>query len=158
MTSKSGPNTPTLPDPVISVTKKLLQTPPVSSSLKEAMTISISPACRMGYYKPANDSAGCRLCPANTRTHGEGSERCDCLQGFSRLPTDSDDLSCTSKTLSGFTGNQQVSSYYKTSLLEQTLKPICEFENGQLWLPPLVESKNTLQQTEMNNTCPSSLV
>ncbi|XP_039997295.1 tyrosine-protein kinase receptor TYRO3 isoform X2 [Xiphias gladius] len=52
-------------------------------------------ACRMGYYKPANDSAGCRLCPANTRTHGEGSERCDCLQGFSRLPTDSDDLSCT---------------------------------------------------------------
>ncbi|XP_018549395.1 tyrosine-protein kinase receptor TYRO3 isoform X1 [Lates calcarifer] len=52
-------------------------------------------ACRMGYYRPANDSAGCRLCPANTRTHREGSERCDCLQGFSRLPTDSHDLSCT---------------------------------------------------------------
>ncbi|XP_071334296.1 tyrosine-protein kinase Mer isoform X2 [Trachinotus anak] len=52
-------------------------------------------ACRMGYYKPTNDSAGCRLCPANTRTHREGSERCDCMQGFSRLPTESDDLSCT---------------------------------------------------------------
>ncbi|XP_023279570.1 tyrosine-protein kinase receptor TYRO3-like [Seriola lalandi dorsalis] len=52
-------------------------------------------ACRMGYYKPANDSAGCRLCPANTRTHVEGSETCDCLQGFSRLPTEPDVHSCT---------------------------------------------------------------
>ncbi|XP_034470950.1 tyrosine-protein kinase receptor TYRO3 [Hippoglossus hippoglossus] len=52
-------------------------------------------ACRMGSYKPANDSAGCRLCPANSGTHREGSERCDCLQGFSRLPTDPTDLSCT---------------------------------------------------------------
>ncbi|XP_040887460.1 ephrin type-A receptor 1 [Toxotes jaculatrix] len=51
-------------------------------------------ACRMGYYKPARDSAGCRLCPANTRTHREGSERCDCLRGFSRLPNDSADHSC----------------------------------------------------------------
>ncbi|XP_060922253.1 tyrosine-protein kinase receptor TYRO3 [Limanda limanda] len=52
-------------------------------------------ACKMGYYKPTNDSAGCRLCPANSGTHREGSERCDCLQGFSRLPTDPTDLSCT---------------------------------------------------------------
>lgn len=52
-------------------------------------------ACRMGYYKPANESGGCQLCPSNTRTHGEGSERCDCLQGFGRLPTDPDDLGCT---------------------------------------------------------------
>ncbi|XP_037615569.1 tyrosine-protein kinase receptor TYRO3 [Sebastes umbrosus] len=53
-------------------------------------------ACRMGYYKPANnESAECRLCPPNSRTHGEGSERCDCRQGFSRLPTDPDDLGCT---------------------------------------------------------------
>ncbi|XP_044041108.1 tyrosine-protein kinase receptor TYRO3 [Siniperca chuatsi] len=52
-------------------------------------------ACRMGHYKPANESGGCRLCPQNSRTHGEGSERCDCLQGFSRLPTDPDDLGCT---------------------------------------------------------------
>ncbi|XP_031146475.1 tyrosine-protein kinase receptor TYRO3 isoform X2 [Sander lucioperca] len=51
--------------------------------------------CRMGYYKPANESGGCRLCPPNSRTHGEGSERCDCLQGFSRLPADPDDLGCT---------------------------------------------------------------
>uniref|UniRef100_A0A8D3EC35 receptor protein-tyrosine kinase n=1 Tax=Scophthalmus maximus TaxID=52904 RepID=A0A8D3EC35_SCOMX len=55
----------------------------------------ICQACMMGYYKPANDSAGCRLCPANSRTRREGSERCDCLQGYSRLPTDSVDLSCT---------------------------------------------------------------
>ncbi|XP_073331157.1 tyrosine-protein kinase receptor TYRO3 [Pagrus major] len=52
-------------------------------------------ACRMGYYKAANESGGCRLCPPNSRTHEEGSERCDCLQGFSRLPTDPDDLGCT---------------------------------------------------------------
>ncbi|XP_039677411.1 tyrosine-protein kinase receptor TYRO3 isoform X2 [Perca fluviatilis] len=51
--------------------------------------------CRMGYYKPANESGGCRLCPPNSRTHGEGSERCDCLQGFRRLPADPDDLGCT---------------------------------------------------------------
>uniref|UniRef100_A0A3Q3RAW9 receptor protein-tyrosine kinase n=1 Tax=Monopterus albus TaxID=43700 RepID=A0A3Q3RAW9_MONAL len=52
-------------------------------------------ACQVGYYKPANESGGCQLCPANTRTPGEGSERCDCLQGFSRLPTDPTDLGCT---------------------------------------------------------------
>ncbi|XP_034712606.1 tyrosine-protein kinase receptor TYRO3 isoform X2 [Etheostoma cragini] len=51
--------------------------------------------CRMGYYKPANESGGCRPCPPNSRTHVEGSERCDCLQGFSRLPADPDDLGCT---------------------------------------------------------------
>ncbi|XP_030287856.1 tyrosine-protein kinase receptor TYRO3 isoform X1 [Sparus aurata] len=52
-------------------------------------------ACRMGYHKAANESGGCRLCPPNSRTHEEGSERCDCLQGFSRLPTDPEDLGCT---------------------------------------------------------------
>uniref|UniRef100_A0A671XJL9 receptor protein-tyrosine kinase n=1 Tax=Sparus aurata TaxID=8175 RepID=A0A671XJL9_SPAAU len=51
--------------------------------------------CRMGYHKAANESGGCRLCPPNSRTHEEGSERCDCLQGFSRLPTDPEDLGCT---------------------------------------------------------------
>ncbi|KAG8006351.1 Tyrosine-protein kinase receptor UFO, partial [Nibea albiflora] len=52
-------------------------------------------ACRMGYYKPTNESRGCRLCPPNTRTHSEGAERCDCLQGYNRLPTDPDELGCT---------------------------------------------------------------
>ncbi|XP_042257093.1 tyrosine-protein kinase receptor TYRO3 isoform X1 [Thunnus maccoyii] len=51
--------------------------------------------CRMDHYKPANESGGCRLCPPNSRTHREGSERCDCLQGFSRLPKDPGDLGCT---------------------------------------------------------------
>ncbi|KAF3697469.1 Tyrosine-protein kinase receptor TYRO3 [Channa argus] len=52
-------------------------------------------ACTMGFYKSANVSGGCRPCPANSRTHREGSESCDCLQGFSRLPNDPDDLGCT---------------------------------------------------------------
>ncbi|KAK2852085.1 hypothetical protein Q5P01_008361 [Channa striata] len=52
-------------------------------------------ACAMGFYKPANRSGGCKPCPANSRTHREGSEGCDCLQGFGRLPTDPDDLGCT---------------------------------------------------------------
>nr|XP_046236325.1 tyrosine-protein kinase receptor UFO [Scatophagus argus] len=52
-------------------------------------------ACRMGYYKPANESGGCRPCPPNSKTHGGGSERCDCLHGFSRLPADPNDLGCT---------------------------------------------------------------
>lgn len=59
--------------------------------------LSISSACHMGYYKPANDNGGCQLCPANTRTHEEGSEMCTCVQGFSRLPSDPADLRCTSK-------------------------------------------------------------
>ncbi|XP_047435585.1 tyrosine-protein kinase receptor TYRO3-like [Mugil cephalus] len=52
-------------------------------------------ACRMGYYKASNQSGGCRLCPVNTRTRGEGSESCECVQGFSRLQTDPDHLGCT---------------------------------------------------------------
>ncbi|KAG7496404.1 tyrosine-protein kinase receptor TYRO3-like isoform X1 [Solea senegalensis] len=54
-------------------------------------------ACGMGYFKPAtaNDSAGCQVCPANTRTHREGSERCECVPGFSRLPTEPADVGCT---------------------------------------------------------------
>ncbi|XP_076580753.1 tyrosine-protein kinase receptor TYRO3 [Chaetodon auriga] len=52
-------------------------------------------ACRMGFYKPANETGGCRLCPLNSRTLGEGSEKCHCLQGFSRLPADPEDLGCT---------------------------------------------------------------
>ncbi|XP_026188440.1 ephrin type-A receptor 2 isoform X2 [Mastacembelus armatus] len=52
-------------------------------------------ACKIGYYKPANESGGCQRCPSNTWTHEEGSERCDCLQGFSRLPTDPNNLGCT---------------------------------------------------------------
>ncbi|XP_042368582.1 tyrosine-protein kinase receptor TYRO3-like [Plectropomus leopardus] len=34
-------------------------------------------------------------CVHRTADAGEGSQRCDCLQGFSRLPTDPDDLGCT---------------------------------------------------------------
>ncbi|XP_059210589.1 ephrin type-A receptor 3-like [Centropristis striata] len=52
-------------------------------------------ACRMGFYKPANETAACQLCPPNTRTHAEGSESCDCLKGFRRLPSDPDHLGCT---------------------------------------------------------------
>ncbi|KAM9424619.1 tyrosine-protein kinase receptor TYRO3 isoform 2-T2 [Pholidichthys leucotaenia] len=52
-------------------------------------------ACRMGYYKVAWGNEDCQRCPVNTGTHKEGSERCDCLQGFSRLPSDPDDLGCT---------------------------------------------------------------
>ncbi|KAM9424620.1 tyrosine-protein kinase Mer isoform 3-T3 [Pholidichthys leucotaenia] len=54
-------------------------------------------ACRMGYYKVAWGNEDCQRCPVNTGTHKEGSERCDCLQGFSRLPSDPDDLGCTRK-------------------------------------------------------------
>lgn len=51
--------------------------------------------CGVGYYKPANDSGGCRLCPLNSRTQGEGSRRCECQDGFRRLPVDPDDVSCS---------------------------------------------------------------
>ncbi|KAK5876193.1 hypothetical protein CesoFtcFv8_027188 [Champsocephalus esox] len=51
--------------------------------------------CDMGYYKPANESGVCRPCPQNSNTYGKGSERCVCLQGYTRLPTDPEDLGCT---------------------------------------------------------------
>ncbi|XP_032438400.1 uncharacterized protein LOC116732388 isoform X2 [Xiphophorus hellerii] len=52
-------------------------------------------ACRMGYYKPTNWGGECQLCPPNSRTPREGSESCECLQGFSRLPSDPHDLGCS---------------------------------------------------------------
>ncbi|XP_076003228.1 tyrosine-protein kinase receptor TYRO3 isoform X2 [Genypterus blacodes] len=52
-------------------------------------------ACRMGHYKAANESGGCRVCPPNSRTHGEAAETCDCLQGFGRLTSDPYYLGCT---------------------------------------------------------------
>ncbi|KAM8898684.1 ephrin type-A receptor 3 isoform 2-T2 [Spinachia spinachia] len=51
--------------------------------------------CRMGFYKPTNGSEECQPCPRNSRTHGEGSKRCDCLQDFRRRPTDLYELGCT---------------------------------------------------------------
>ncbi|XP_007567906.1 tyrosine-protein kinase Mer [Poecilia formosa] len=52
-------------------------------------------ACRMGYYKPTKGGGQCQLCPPNTRTLREGSESCECLQGFSRLTSDPHDLGCS---------------------------------------------------------------
>ncbi|XP_043953813.1 ephrin type-A receptor 4-B isoform X2 [Gambusia affinis] len=52
-------------------------------------------ACRIGYYKPTNGGGECQLCPPNSMTPREGSESCECLQGFSRLPSDPHDLGCS---------------------------------------------------------------
>nr|XP_020515911.1 tyrosine-protein kinase receptor TYRO3-like [Labrus bergylta] len=51
--------------------------------------------CGQGFYKPLNESGGCRVCPRNSLTHKEGSETCVCVQGFSRLTSDPVDLGCT---------------------------------------------------------------
>ncbi|XP_045075657.1 ephrin type-A receptor 3-like [Coregonus clupeaformis] len=56
-------------------------------------------ACRTGYYKAANESGGCRSCPPNSKTDGEGAEGCDCGQGYFRLPGDPYVMGCTRKTL-----------------------------------------------------------
>ncbi|XP_036001986.1 tyrosine-protein kinase receptor TYRO3 isoform X2 [Fundulus heteroclitus] len=58
-------------------------------------------ACRMGYYKSTNGGGGCQLCPPNTRTTKEGSENCECLQGFGRLPSDPHDLGCSRRNPPG---------------------------------------------------------
>ncbi|XP_029932442.1 tyrosine-protein kinase receptor TYRO3 isoform X2 [Myripristis murdjan] len=52
-------------------------------------------ACRIGYYKSANENGTCQLCPPNSKTDREASEACDCRQGYSRLPSDPHDLGCT---------------------------------------------------------------
>ena len=53
-------------------------------------------ACRTGFYKPANETAGCQQCPPHSGTEQEGAERCDCLEGYDRLPYDPPGLGCTS--------------------------------------------------------------
>ncbi|XP_047241391.1 ephrin type-A receptor 5 isoform X4 [Girardinichthys multiradiatus] len=52
-------------------------------------------ACRIGYYKSTNGRGECQLCPPNTKTTKKGSENCECLKGFSRLPSDPHDLGCS---------------------------------------------------------------
>ncbi|KAJ8008100.1 hypothetical protein DPEC_G00101260 [Dallia pectoralis] len=52
-------------------------------------------ACRTGYYKAANSSGGCGPCPANSKTEGEGSEKCDCVEGYFRIQSDQYDIGCT---------------------------------------------------------------
>ncbi|KAG2469313.1 MERTK kinase, partial [Polypterus senegalus] len=53
------------------------------------------PACKMGFYKPANETGPCRQCPPNTVTTKHGAELCICMTGFSRLNTDPLDMGCT---------------------------------------------------------------
>ncbi|XP_055794895.1 tyrosine-protein kinase receptor TYRO3 [Salvelinus fontinalis] len=52
-------------------------------------------ACRVGYYKAANESGGCRSCPPNRKTDREGAEGCDCRQGYFSLPGDPYVMGCT---------------------------------------------------------------
>ncbi|XP_034019939.1 tyrosine-protein kinase Mer [Thalassophryne amazonica] len=52
-------------------------------------------ACSVNFYKPANESGGCRPCPPNKRTHREGSESCHCLPGYSSLPDDPPEHGCS---------------------------------------------------------------
>ncbi|KAK0152451.1 Ephrin type-A receptor 4-A [Merluccius polli] len=52
-------------------------------------------ACRMGYYKPANERGGCLQCPPQSGTAQQGAEGCDCLDGFDRLPSDPRLQGCT---------------------------------------------------------------
>ncbi|XP_066574881.1 tyrosine-protein kinase receptor TYRO3 isoform X2 [Amia ocellicauda] len=52
-------------------------------------------ACRIGQYKPANDSGACRPCPPHTRTHSEAAEQCQCMLGYSRMASDPFEMGCT---------------------------------------------------------------
>ncbi|XP_051991561.1 tyrosine-protein kinase receptor TYRO3-like isoform X1 [Xyrauchen texanus] len=52
-------------------------------------------ACRLGSFKPANESGGCLPCPPRSTTHQEGAFQCDCEQGYARLQSDPPQLGCT---------------------------------------------------------------
>ncbi|KAM4714654.1 tyrosine-protein kinase receptor TYRO3 [Anableps anableps] len=79
-------------------------------------------ACRIGYYKSTNNERGeCQLCPPNTRTTKEGSENCECLQGFSRLPSDPQDLGCSKPP---------------SAPLNLTASPVNDLELVLTWDPP----------------------
>ncbi|XP_072542976.1 ephrin type-A receptor 4-A isoform X2 [Salminus brasiliensis] len=52
-------------------------------------------ACRVGSYKPNNDSGECRPCPSNSRTLSEGASECDCEEGHGRLQDDPPHQGCT---------------------------------------------------------------
>ncbi|KAG9274139.1 tyrosine-protein kinase receptor TYRO3-like [Astyanax mexicanus] len=56
---------------------------------------NICTACKVGSYKPANDSGECRPCPANSRTLSEGASECDCEEGHGRLQSDPPHVGCT---------------------------------------------------------------
>ncbi|XP_072315532.1 tyrosine-protein kinase receptor TYRO3 [Eucyclogobius newberryi] len=51
-------------------------------------------ACGIGFYRQTNQSGGCRKCPPHSETHRVGSDKCECVRGFSRLPSDPHDLGC----------------------------------------------------------------
>ncbi|KAK7910284.1 hypothetical protein WMY93_014968 [Mugilogobius chulae] len=51
-------------------------------------------ACAVGFFRGADATGGCQKCPPHTETHRSGSDRCDCVPGFSRLISDPHDLGC----------------------------------------------------------------
>ncbi|KAJ0055741.1 hypothetical protein NL108_011328 [Boleophthalmus pectinirostris] len=51
-------------------------------------------ACDIGFYKWANQSGGCQKCPLHSHTLKVGSDSCECVPGFSRLPSHPYDLGC----------------------------------------------------------------
>ncbi|XP_066536535.1 tyrosine-protein kinase receptor TYRO3 [Hoplias malabaricus] len=55
----------------------------------------ICTACKLGNYKPINDSGECRPCPSNSRTLTEAASECVCEVGYKRLQDDPPHLGCT---------------------------------------------------------------
>ncbi|KAM8881245.1 tyrosine-protein kinase Mer [Synchiropus picturatus] len=102
-------------------------------------------ACRTGFYKAGVGNRDiCRPCPPNTKTLGEGSDRCTCLAGFSQLKEDPEELGCTRPPSApvNLTSHQQNSSllsltwdppHDRGGRQEVKYRVKCESSAGGLW-------------------------
>lgn len=61
------------------------------------VSLCLSAACPVGYFKSVAGSIPCSVCPSNSRTSQEGSSVCECRSGFYRAANDANSSACTSE-------------------------------------------------------------
>lgn len=61
------------------------------------MSLSLSVACSVGFYKAKSSDAGCSKCPPHSHSLRDGATVCDCHTGFFRADGDPPSMACTRK-------------------------------------------------------------
>lgn len=125
-------------------------------------------ACGIGFYRSANQSEECLRCPPHSKTDREGSDKCDCVSGFSRLPTDPPNQGCTEPPSPPV--NINANPYNDSVLiltwdpplnwggrLEMSYRVLCERQDGGQWKACndtvyVLPTSNNLTSTSVNLT------